>query len=247
MACAFLLICLTGGLSALLTGCGIVETAQETAKKLVPETEPVFEETTLWVKEDGTWTEILKEKLEQDYYDTTELKNMVDETVGTFNASEGEGSVTVDEYTIDTSGITLTMTYRDAETYGEFNQMPAFQGSMLQAQMAGYSFLNDFREMNADGTSSDETIGNEVPLSHKECRVLITDPSHIVKIPEKVKYVSANGAVTDWKIIRPVGSNEDEEPAGLVLPSSAVYVAEKSRTQASLEDREKGYLYIIYD
>lgn len=231
---------MAGAMAACLSGCGLVESAQ----KLVPETEPVIEETTLQVREDGTWTETIIEKLDQGYYDTNELKALVDETVAAYNATEGEGSVTVDEFSVGENGVTLKMTYRDAAAYSGYNNLAAFQGSMLEAQMEGFLFLNDFREV-ADGVSSLETIPNEKPLSHKEYQVLVTDGSHVVLMPDKVRYVSSNAEVSDWKTVRPL--QEEDANEGLVLPSSAVYKAEISADRLSETDREQGYLYIIYE
>ena len=236
---AFIICALSAGLG----GCAIVEEAQ----KLVPETEPVFEETTLLVKPDGTWTEMLMEKLDQPYYDTNELKALVDETVSAFNASDSSGNVAVDSFEVGENGISLQMTYSDAHTYAEYNQVPAFDGSMLEAQMEGFLFLNDFRKV-TDGATGSEVISNEEPLSHKEYRVLVTDPSHVVAMPEKVLYVSANAAVTDWKTVRPAEESEEEpEQDGLVLPSSAVYVDPALLNKAGEAELEKTYLYIIYE
>ena len=226
-----------------LSGCALVEEAQ----KLVPETEMTFEETTLVVSEDGTWTEALIERMDQPYYDTTELKNLVDETVKAYNAQAGDLAVTTDEFTVGENGVTLKMTYKDAAAYAGYNQVAAFEGSMLQAQMEGFLFLNDFRKV-ADGVTGSDVMSNEEPLSHKEYQVLVTDLTHKVIMPEKVKYVSANAAVADWKTVSPAAQAQESAPAdGLVLPSSAVYVGQADNTKVSEAEREKGYLYIIYE
>ena len=78
------------------------------------------------------------------------------------------------------------MRYPDAQAYASYNHVPAFQGSMLEAQMAGFLFLNEFRKV-ADGVSAAETIPNGEPLSHKEYQVLVTDLTHVVRMPAKVK------------------------------------------------------------
>jgi len=240
MTYAFILCAISLGLG----GCALVEEAQ----KLVPETEPVFEETTLWVKPDGTWTEILKERLDQAYYDTKELKSLVDETVKTFNGENAPSQVTVDEFAVGENGISLTMTYTDAQAYALYNKVPAFEGSMLEAQMEGFLFLNDFRKVE-DGVTGSEVISNEEPLSHKEYQVLVTDLTHAVRMPEKIRYVSRNAAVTDWYNVKPAGEEEaaDEQAEGLVLPSSAVYAGASGSTQVSPDELEKTYMYIIYE
>ena len=238
-ACALILSALCFGLG----GCALVEEAQ----KLVPETELVVEETTLVVQPDGTWTETIIDGLDQAYYDAGELKALVDETVSAHNAEQKDQVVTVEDFTTDEKGISLRMRYPDAQAYASYNHVPAFQGSMLEAQMAGFLFLNEFRKV-ADGVSAAETIPNGEPLSHKEYQVLVTDLTHVVRMPAKVKYVSANASVAEGKIVRPEASGTDsKEPEGLVLPSSAVYAGKGSSRQISEAEQEEAYLYIIYE
>ena len=113
--------------------------------------------------------------------------------------------------------------------------------------MEGYLFYNQFRRV-SDGQAESDTISNEEPLKHKEYQVLVTDASHLIKVPGDVVYLSVNASPMGRKEVQPAKETvEEPKTEGLVLPSSAVYVEEKADEPVSAKDLEKNYLYIIYE
>ncbi len=224
-----------------LCGCEMAQQMQE----LFPEEEEAPQITTLTAKKDGTISETIVDVFDQGYYDTQELKALIDQTVSDFGAEFGAQALTVDSYQAEEGKILLSMTYAGPDAYAAYNHVPFFNGPMLEAQVEGFMFLNDFRRVKGKEVLG-ETISNAEPLSHKEYQVLVTDMSHAVKVPGKVIYLSANANMADGGLIIPVNVQEDKEE-GLLLPSSAVYVKEKGSTQLSEAELEKTYVYIIYD
>lgn len=203
-------------------------------------------ETSLEAKKDGTLTETVIDQLDQSYYSSSELESMINSSVSEYNQSHGADAVKVDSLSLENNQVVLTMTYKTAEDYAGYNNVRFYNGSMLGAEMDGFLFYNQFREV-TDGTVTADNISNEEPLKHKEYQVLVTDTSHVVRVPGDVVYVSINGSPAAEKEVKPLKETRAAEQEGLVLPSSAVYVEEKDNEPVTAKDLEKTYLYIIYE
>ena len=228
-----------GGMAAVLVcalmlgGCGMLG-----EKPLEPT------ETALQMKKDGTVTETVIDQLDQNYYSSQELESMINSSVSEYNQSKGGDVITIDSLSIENNQVNLTMTYASAQDYAEYNNVRFYNGSMLGAEMDGYLFYNQFRQVEK-GTVTADDLSNEEALRHKEYQVLVTDTSHAVRVPGDVVYVSVNGTPTGPRDVAPV-KDASAQTEGLVLPSSAVYV-EEDNSPVTWEDLEKTYLYIIYE
>ena len=225
-----------------LSGCGLQDTIEEMlgGKAWEPG------ETNLVVREDGTLTETVIDSLDQNYYNSGELEHMINSTVSEYNQNNGADAVIVDSLSLENNQVVLTMTYKSAADYADYNNVRFYNGSMLGAEMEGYLFYNQFRKV-SEGVAEGESITNEEPLKHKEYQVLVTDSSHLVQVPGDVVYVSANASPIGRREVQPVEEIEVTQAEGLVLPSSAVYVEEKADEPVTAKDLEKNYLYIIYE
>ena len=214
-----------------------------------PEEPWVPEDTAIQVQEDGTLKETIIDRLDQSYYDPAELESLIRSSADTYNMENGEGSVTVDEFTAEGNSITVRMTYLSSKDYRDFNQMPFYNGSMLEAEMEGFRFTENFIKVNK-GIAGSEEITPDEPLSHKEYSVLIMDASYMAEVPGDVMYVSLNARPADRRIVMPAAAGtetaEETEAEGLVLPSSAVYTQEKDAVE---ENNNTGteLIYVIYD
>lgn len=204
-------------------------------------------ETNLTVREDGTLTETVIDQLDQSYYNSEELNQMITETVSVYNQSHGADAVKVDSLSLENNQVVVTMTYRSASDYADYNNVRFYNGSMLGAEMEGYLFYTQFRKVD-DGVAEVDAISNEEPLKHKEYQVLVTDASHLVQVPGDVVYVSVNAAPMGKREVQPVTEEVIEvQQDGLLLPSSAVYVEAETDGPVTAKDLEKNYLYIIYE
>lgn len=205
----------------------------------------VPENTAIQVQEDGTLKETIVDRLDQSYYDPAELENMIRSSADTYNKENGEGAVTVDEFTAEDKRVTVRMTYLSSQDYRDFNQVPFYSGSMLEAEIEGFRFAGNFLKVNK-GTAVGEPVASDEPLSHKEYSVLIVDASYMAEVPGDVMYVSMNALPADRRIVQPADtgaeSAEETEAEGLVLPSSAVYTEDKEAGNDGTE-----LIYVIYD
>lgn len=237
----------------MLSGCDLQGTIEDLELELPKEVESFLGieewnpgETYLMVQEDGTLTETVIDKLDQNYYNADELGQMITSTVSEYNQDHGADAVRVDSLSLENNQVILTMTYKTPTDYADYNNVKFYNGSMLGAEMEGYLFYNEFRKVN-DGVVEGENITNEEPLKHKEYQVLVTDDSHLVQVTGDVVYVSANASPMGKREVQPVEEAVPAKQEGLVLPSSAVYVEEKDDAPVTAKDLEKNYVYIIYE
>lgn len=237
----------------MLSGCEIQSTIKELDLELPREVENFLGieewdpgETYLVVHEDGTVTETVIDKLDQAYYNADELGQMITNTVGEYNQDHGADAIIVNSLSLENNQVVLSMTYKTAQDYAHYNNVKFYNGSMLGAEVEGYLFYNEFRRV-TDGMVEGENITNEEPLKHKEYQVLVTDDSHLVQVTGDITYVSANASPIGKREAEPVEETVKIEEAGLVLPSSAVFVEEKESAPVTAKDLEKNYVYIIYE
>ncbi len=218
---------LTG--AAVLTGCGL-----NAPKKWVPD------RTTLEYGEDGKVTETIIDTLDQSYYSAQELSELVTAQISEYNAANGEGRIQeVQETEEEKSGkkgkssdqteaadpnrVELTLVYAYAADFTAFNNIPLYSGTMLGAQMEGYTFETSFYQVEK-GSVTGEPVSGEEPLSHKEYQVLITDVSHAVTVPGKIRYISVNAQpVSEYSVVPIQGADETEDKSADSLNLYVIY------------------------
>lgn len=215
-------------------------------EKLMPEKEEpwVPDSTAISVDGEGLITETVIDRLDQPYYNAAELTQMIENALQEYAGTHGSGRVTQESLTSENDAVHLVLKYAGAEDYADFNNVSFFNGTMLGAQMEGYRFETSFYQVE-EGVIAGEVPGEEA-LRHKEYQVLVTDLSHAVEVPGPVVYVSMNAHPDGERLVRPgapqKAGTQTEAPAGLELPSSAVYIPQEEDT----DNREDSYLYVIY-
>ena len=200
--------------------------------------------TAVQISQDGTLTETIIDTLNQSYYSPDELSSMIKSSISDYTAEHGAGTVREGSWQTEHGQVMLVLTYASAKDYRDFNHIPFFNGSMLNAEMAGYEFNQSFLRVE-DGKTGD-TMDNKEPLSHKEYQVLVTDFSHAVQVPGKITYISSNAQLLDAYTAVPDSgaASETEAPASQEAQSEAEGSAAGIASAASAGD---GLLYIIYD
>ncbi len=171
-------------ISAALWGCGESGT--------VKETEAGGTGAELEVLKDGSIIETMTETFEKEYYDETNLRDILLAEVTEFNESFPEGDVTVDQFENVDGKLTVSVKYPSADVYSAYNTDPynnkkLFCGTIAQAQDAGYSF--DISMTDAKG---EKNIGKDDILGMGSSMVLISESPMLVKVSGKILYVGEN-------------------------------------------------------
>lgn len=165
--------------------------------------------TAVQMTESGKVTETVFETLDKSYYNASELSAMITDEISAYTAEHGDGTVTQDSISVEGDDVKLVLSYASGDDYAAFNGISFFNGSMLDAQMAGYTFDGYFYSV-TDGKTGGEEISSEEPLSHKEYTVLVTDDfSHAVNVPGKIEYVSAGARMIDSYTAEPADVSPD--------------------------------------
>ncbi len=212
--------------------------------------------TSLQLSPDGKLKETIIDKLDRNYYNADELQDMIARTVREYNEGTGHDALTVMEYTVEGTDLKLVIDYASGSDYRDYNQMVFFDGSMLDAEMEGFLFANNFRKVER-GKVVEEDIPSSEALSHKEYRVAVVDEGHDIQVPGNIRYVSANAEPLNSHAAgrRPSPAPDQKETdTGLVLPSNAVYYKPTGEEETendgmgpvSEEDIDRTYMYVLY-
>ena len=228
-------------ISSLLCACG---------QKQLKEVEWVPQDTSLIEEEDGTLTEMIFDQLDRSYYSASELQSQVQAAVKEYNSgpkATGPTAIMADEIVTEGYDIVLTLHYASWKDYQAFNNIPAFYGSMLEAEMAGFRFSGDFYAVE-EGKIKGGKMSYEVPLSHKEYQVMIADASYTVSVPNNIVYISGNAAPLNSKVAKAVIPHEEETLA----PEGEGGAQEEENTQAfdnsqKKSENEQNLIYVVYD
>ncbi|MDR2043889.1 MAG: hypothetical protein LBQ15_05890 [Clostridium sp.] len=171
---------------------------------------------TLAVSKDGTVTSYLVADFDKDYYDISELRDMVLEEVREYNeqkAANGESAKTVRVESVEktpdgTNQAVVRHVFDSPQAYRDFTGNELYYGTIARAYEQGYTLdvsMVDVRDA--------AVIGKEEIAALGKWYLLIAEEKMELRCPKKIRYVN-EGAVL----------NED----GTVSPSD-----------------EEGYTYII--
>lgn len=146
------------------------------------------------VGKDGTITEYVSDTLDESYYSDTELQSMIESEISDYNSKNGENSVSMKDFQVNGKDVQLTMEYKKAEDYAQFNHTEFYYGSMINAQLAGYLFDVSYKEVKNGAAGSAEISGTDV-LKNMASEVMVVTAPLEVHVPGNVLYTSDNAQV----------------------------------------------------
>jgi len=171
LAAGFMALCLTG--CSLFAKMDPVEVTQSATA------------TSVIAVEDGSVKQIIIDELDQSYYDGTELKQSINDTLLDYNSKNG-GSITAEDVTVDANkSVRVVLNYKNAAEYADFNETTLFVGTLSEAAAAGYVIPNLIDEKG-------NVVDGGTASSLKEGKVLVTNEALDVYISGKIKYRSEN-------------------------------------------------------
>lgn len=239
------LIARLAGLAAALAAAVFLTTGCSTLDKIVGADDWMKwqpESTALQIAWDGKVTETIMDKLDEGWYSTDELQNTVAESVKDYNASHDADSITVTQFSAAGGAVRLVLSYKTGDDYASFNNLPYFDGSMLNAEMAGFLFSGTFNEIDKDSVSK-KGVPNEEVLSHKEYDVSVADTGHAVQVPGQIRYLSSNAEPVNSHTAVPVQQTTGETEKD----TSPLQGADGGKQEQSPEEKDASYLYVVYE
>ena len=188
------------GMSMLLGACGAKLDVQEN---------------TIALQRNGKILEAAVESFDQSYYDQEELNTYVQNVVDDYTAEHGKKSVSVTDSKVEEKKAYLTLQYENAETFSDFTGIECFNGSIVEAQSAGYDFDLDFYPV-TDGKADTKTVKGSTLLDDDDLKVLIVKENSDLIVPGKIAYVSTEGTeVASEKQVNVTQKEQDTDEAVL--------------------------------
>ena len=167
--------------------------------------------TTLSIDENGRLTEDIVEDLNGEDYTAEELQSFVESSLAAYNPAEEE-KIKLLSCRVENGSVKISLQYESVEDYAAYNQIICFQGTLKQAEDAGYSLDRSWLEPN--GSEGDPQIIRE---REKEWKVfIVSEPIH-VKVPDKILYASENVRITG-RLTATVETVMNEKPADTSAP-----------------------------
>ena len=177
----------------LLTGCG---------------TEFSADKDTVYVQKKGTVKGANVADFDKDYYDETELSDFITDTVDTYVAKAGDGTVVIQEFAVENGVAHVYLDYAGAEDYAEFNGVEFYAGTVLDAKADGYDIPNAFTAVTDKETTWDAE-GNKIVIVGQQTQVQVDGT--ILFVSENASVTGKNTADVTYDIL-----DEEAQPAYIV-------------------------------
>lgn len=165
---------------------------------------------TLYVEKNGKVTGAIVEDWNKDFYDEDELKKQINSEIDSYEAANDKSSIKLQKFEIEDKKAKVNLLYDSLGTYADFNDVVAFNGTIKQAQEAGFGFEGEFI---STGNKPAITI-NEIDGSEKY-KVLILSEKQKIKTEFKILYASNNVKVS--KDNKTAVINEDDSAIGYLI------------------------------
>lgn len=206
---------------------------------------PDAEDCMVYVDKKGVVTSVDVEALDQDYYDVSELKSYVEDTVAQYTAEHGKNTVKVSDFSVKDGMAKLKMKYQTPEDYTRFNGIELYQGKVVKALAAGYDFNVDFAAVE-DGQITQSASREEI-YAQKDLKAVIIKANMDVKIDGTICFVSSenvkvtgNDSVSIREGYTGTPQVESTEMQGTEAQTGAAWMPEDGSFETDV------YTYIIY-
>lgn len=122
-----------------------------------------------------------------DTYDQAALESYINDAINEYTQENGKDSVKLNKLTVEDGKAVLTIEYASAKDYMNFNGVELFEGSVVDALAAGYTFDVDFAavsDMNATACSKNDIIDSS------DLKVVIFKGTGNINVDGKIVYAS---------------------------------------------------------
>lgn len=141
---------------------------------------------TIYVQKKGTIKGANVANFDKEYYKETELSEFITETVDTYVAKSGDGTVVIQEFAVENGIAHVYLDYAGAEDYAQFNGVEFFAGTILDAKADGYDIPNAFTAV-TDKDITWDAEGNKIVIVGQQTQV---------QVDGTILFVSKNASVT---------------------------------------------------
>lgn len=165
---------------------------------------------TVFIEKKGKITSVDVEALDKDYYDEAELESYITDHVNDYTSENGN-TVEMASFTVTDQVAKLQMQYDSYEDYTAFNGIELYDGTVVEAEAAGYDFDTDFISASDEDTKK---VSKDDVLADDNNKIVIIKANVDVKVDGTILYVSKeNTKVTEKNKVSITGEGSAEEAA----------------------------------
>lgn len=152
------------------------------------------------IAKDGSITGTLVDVLDQSYYNSEELKTMIETEIAEANTTLGTEAVTLDDYECDSAGnVKVKVKYADSNAYTAFNGGTFYSGDAVTAKDT-YGLKGNFLDVKDGKITTDDAVVSEdtkVVVLSENVNVIV--PGKIVAITDNVEIIGKKSASVSLK------------------------------------------------
>lgn len=148
---------------------------------------------------DGHIEARIVESFEQDYYNESELMEMVTEEITTYNIKRGGEPIKVLSEELVNQQMILELSFEDSESFNDYMPDTIFFGTVNDAYQEGYDFNRSLSVVGKDGA----TIGKKDLLNMAKHKLIIYTGETPLLAPNKITYYSQGMNLLDTKTVEP--------------------------------------------
>lgn len=175
------------------------------------------EVTTLHVSGGGKLEQVIVEPESGDTFTEEELREYIEDSLAVYEETAGENRVELKSCSLSGGTARIEMEYASAEDYAAYNRVECFQGTVQEAESAGYSFDRTFVDSGGNAAEASAL------LSRGECSILIVEEFMEIKLPGTVLYTTDNASVSGKKSVSVVNA-EDSGDSFAQFSEEPVYI-----------------------
>lgn len=139
------------------------------------------------------------ESFDQDYYNESELMEMVTEEITTYNIKRGGEPIKVLSEELVNQQMILELAFEDSDSFNDYMPDTIFFGTVNDAYQEGYDFNRSLSVVGKDGA----TIGKKDLLNMAKHKLIIYTGETAVLAPNKITYYSQGMNLLDTKTVEP--------------------------------------------
>ena len=163
---------------------------------------------TVYVQKKGTIKGANVAAFDKEYYDEAELEGFINDTVDTYVAKSGEGTVAVTSFAVEDGTAHVYLDYAGAEDYAQFNGIDFYAGTVLEAKADGYDIPDAFTAVTDKETTWDAE-DNKIVIVGQQTQVRVDGT--ILFVSSNANAVDKNAADVTYDIL-----DEEAQPAYIV-------------------------------
>ena len=147
-----------------------------------------YNETSVKILKKGRIESDIVESFEANYYNASELKDMLNKAAGEYNEKEGEKDcISIKDIDVGKNVARAVIVYRNSSDYAKFNKVDFFYGTVSEALAKGFDLSMMMLSIDDGGKYGFAELKNT-----EDTHIVILSEPILVETGSEIKYVSAN-------------------------------------------------------